>query len=289
MITEVQQTTTTAESGSVPEAAAPDAKAPETPAAPPPPSPTKSFAAAARKEKDLQRKREQLKAAEDALAKQQADLAQKLKEIEERYAKPENPLKALERFGWNYKDATDFALNDGQPTPEQIALATREELAAFKAQQVQEKKAAEEAAAKAKVEAEENTVKAFKGQIADFVKTQSAEYELISLHDAHEMIYDVIEEAYNKTGKVLSIKEGADLLEGYFKELAEKALGTRHFKAASKASPEKQPANPGQEQAQPSRTLSQSTTPTTPTLVRSQRVEDDRMARAMAALERKGA
>jgi hypothetical protein len=270
------------------EAPAPAAPTAPVEGAPPPPEPSKSFTAVARREKGLQRQREELKSKEAAIAAREAQISARIAEIEGKFgSRPENPLKALERFGWSYKDATEFALNDSQPTAEQIARATQEEVSALKREQLEreEKRLAAEAE-RAAAQADE-VITEFKSEIVDFVKTKPDDYELIALHNAHDLVYDVCAAYFEKNKRVLSIQDAANAVEKRLDKLAEKILSSRKIKARLPTAPSadpQQPADAGQVQAQQRRTLNNGMTPNSPTLMSSKSIEDDRMRRAMAAL-----
>ena len=53
------------------------------------------------------------------------------------------------------------------------------------------------------------------------------QYELIQANEANDIIYDVIEEHYNETGRILDIEEAAEAVESYLEEEAEKLLKSR--------------------------------------------------------------
>jgi hypothetical protein len=265
--------------------------APET--APPPPAKPEAiapqFSVLARKEAALQRKREELKAERAALDAEKAE-AQALKE---RYGtKPKSPREALERYGFDYKAATEYELSDGVPTPEGVARATvAEEIAAFRKEQeeLQQKQLQDQLAAQ-QAQAEE-TLSAFKEEIGLFVKGKPTEYELISIFNAENLIYDTVEEYFHKHKKALSIKEAADLVEKYCGEQAELYEKSARYKAKhGQADPAPKPGEgkpniTATREAAQRRTLSNDLTTSTPSLV-SPRVEADRMSRALAALNK---
>jgi len=261
----------------------------------PKPSASKSFAAAARRERAVQRQREEISSARAAVAAEKAAVDAKARELEAKYGgKPGNPLEALKRYGWSYKDATEFALNDSQPTAEQIARAAVSEVESLKAQRQSDVDAAKLAQQQAAERDAQEATQEFQEEIASFVKEKPQDYELINLHNAEATVYAVIEAHFEKTkaaGKprVLSIKEGADLVERYLEKQAERILGTSKIKA--RLSPPGDPKQPqGQAQAQQRRTLSNGMTPSTPALASlpsssaEQTPEQRAMARAIAAL-----
>jgi len=64
----------------------------------------------------------------------------------------------------------------------------------------------------------------FQNEIESFVNSNGEEFELIKANDANDVVYEVIEEHYNETGKILDIKEAAQAVESYLEDEAEKLL-----------------------------------------------------------------
>ena len=62
----------------------------------------------------------------------------------------------------------------------------------------------------------------FKKKIGSFVSQN--EYELINASEANGLVYDVIEEHYNDTGRILDMKEAADAVESYLEDEAMKLM-----------------------------------------------------------------
>lgn len=266
-------------------AEAPVADAPAA-AVPPPEQVSKHFAALAKKEKALFRHQEALKVREAELTAQQARVA----ELEAKYGyKPASPREALERYGFDYKTATDFELNDGAPTPEFIAKQAQEEVKKLREEQTErEKKAAEKAQQQAEQDRAQ-VIEDFKGEIQEFVADKAEEYELIKFHEAYEVVYLTIEQHYTSTGKLLSIPEGANMVEKYLEKKAEELQSLKKIAKTRQGDP---PAPESGFRRQPEftaqrRTLDNTVTSSTPTLMKSPQVEDDRMKRALAALDRR--
>ncbi len=262
---------------------------PEAPAPAATPKPDESlarhFAALSKKEKTLFREREALKAERAAITAERAKIA----ELEAKYgAKPGSPREALERYGFNYRDATEYELNDGQPTAEQIARAAQAEVKAIRDEQA--KRAETEAQeAKARAEADKaEVVEDFRTSIREFVTDKADDYELIKFHEAYDVVYMTIEEHFNRTGKLLSVPEGANLVEKYLEKRMDDLRSTKKFaKTRQGEPPEPQSGTSRQPEPAPRRTLDNTVTSSTPTLIKSPRVEDDRMKRALAALDRR--
>ena len=189
---------------------------------------SRKFAALSRREKEIRAK--------------EAEYDKRIAELEERLGsfgkKPEpepelpieyrlkkDPLRALEDIGLSYDKLTELALNDGKLTPEMQMRLMREEL---------------EGGYKKKFEELENRLlekersdeqrryddiqRGFQNEIEDFVESNADRYELIKANEANDIIYDVIEEHYNDTGRILDIEEAAEAVESYLEEEAEKLL-----------------------------------------------------------------
>ena len=62
------------------------------------------------------------------------------------------------------------------------------------------------------------------GEIKAFVNENSTDFEYVAHNDATDVVYDVIEEHYNETGRILDIKEAVQAVESYLEEEAEKLL-----------------------------------------------------------------
>lgn len=275
----------------IPAAAVPVAEG--TPETPPPAEPkpqeqlARHFAALSKKEKALFRQQEALKAEKAAIAADKARIA----ELEAKYgARPATPKEALERYGYSYRDATEYELNDGAPTAEHLARQAQEEVKKLREEQAaREQRQAEEATKRAQAEREE-VIQEFKGEIQSFVTDKAEEYELIKFHEAYEVVYHTIEEHYARTGKLLSIPEGANMVEKYLEKRMDELSSTKKFaKKRQQGDPPAPESGFGSkpEATAQRRTLDNTVTSSTPTLIKTPRVEEDRMKRALAALDRR--
>lgn len=245
------------------------------------------FAFLAKKESALQKQRADLKAQREAIESQRAEVEKLRQEIQAAQAKKgsyrTNPLALLEDNGMTYKELTDYILNNNSVSTEAQIKAIQEKIEAVERQrdldrQESERKAQEQAQAR-----EAQVIQEFKSEIQSFLKSKAETYELTALYDSADLVYDTVEEYFNKTSKVLSIPEACDLVEKYLEGQVEKSLKTK--KLSSKfQKPETAPAEKPSASA-PKRTISnQAYTASTPSLV-SPKVESDRMSRALAALD----
>jgi len=283
-------------------------KAPKTPSAAPTPAPepektpeekraeladaTNRFRQVAREEARIQAQRRELKAQQAEYEKLRAQVA----EIDKAKAEAKrDPLAFMEKHGLTYDDVTQFVLNDKRPTPSLEVKEVREELESIRAEirereeaAAAERREAEEAAEVARRESYAATINEFKEDLGEFIKGKGEEYELINLWGEHELVYNTIEQYHARTGKILTMKEAADVVEAHLLDTAEKATATKKLLARMSAKKDSE----GQRKAEPAqpRTMTGELTPSTPAYSSdaAARSEKDRMARALRALESGG-
>jgi len=261
------------------EAVVPPAPAPEkppegTPEPPKAPEPPKSdrFARLAKAEQQRVAKEQALKVQESTLAKRQADL-DAWETRRKGYA--QNPLQALMDAFPGMEPVKAFELiaeaakNGGKPGASADTYAVRQELAEFKAQQAKATEEAQKLQAAASEQAAKEAEAAFRDQITEVVDANPDDFELTKLYGQTSLVYATIEEAHQRTGKIMPIKEAAALVEKYLEGEAEKALKTKRIQA--KLAPQ-----PG------TRTLSNDLAQGGSQ--RGPMTEQERMARALAAL-----
>lgn len=269
------EVTTEQPEGAVEEPAKPEASA------------AQRFAFLAKKESALQKQRAEIKAAREAMEAQRVEIERIKQEIEASKAKKgsyrTNPLSLLEENGLTYKELTDYILNNNTVSTEAQIKAIQDRLDEQEKRREQERLEAEKRAEEEARSREAQVIQEFRQEIGSFIKDKSETYELTALYDGADLVYDTVEEYFDKTGKVLSIPEACDLVEKYLESQVEKATKTKKLSSKLQA-----PGNPKLEdkpQAAPTRTISnQRYTSTTPSMV-SPKIENDRMARAMAALD----
>lgn len=219
------------------------------------------FAALSRREKSLREK-------ESAIDAKLAELEQKIaslqapepiapKEPEQlplEYRLKRDPLGTLKELGLSYDELTNLALNDGKLSPEAQLELMRQDMDKKYSGELQQLK--EELKAKEERLEEEKfneTVNNFKGELTNFVNDND-KYELIRANDAVEVIYDVIEQHYSDTGRILSKEEAADQVEEYFEQEVEKLLKLNKLKnkfGAPQVAPQVESPEPRQIQRAP--------------------------------------
>ena len=196
---------------------------------------SRKFAALSRREKEIRAK--------------EAEYDKRIAELEERLGsfgkKPEpepelpieyrlkkDPLRALEDMGLSYDKLTELALNDGKLTPEMQMRLMREELEGDYKKKFEELE--NRLLEKEKSDEQrryDDIQRGFQNEIEDFVESNADRYELIKANEANDIIYDVIEEHYNDTGRILDIEEAAEAVENYLEEEAEKIFRLGKFRS----------------------------------------------------------
>jgi len=185
------------------------------------------FAALSRKEKALRDR-------ESEYESKFEEMERKLAEYEESQREPEvdwesmlrnDPLRALEEAGLGYDKLTELALNDGKLTPDMRLEAMRQELENDYQRKFEELEERLNAKEQSEVESDYDSVQHnFQDQISGVVMSDPDRYELVQASEASSLVYDVIEEHYNETGRVLDIEEAADAVESYLEEEAGKLM-----------------------------------------------------------------
>jgi hypothetical protein len=302
------------------EVKAPDAPKPEEPKAPEaPPKADKvaaAFAGLAKKEKALVEQQRKFSAERAQLAEEKAQATKYIQSLKAEAAKADefhklresarrNPAKVLEMakaLDVDYDDLSAFIMNDRAMTPDQEAKAAveearaearrvSEELAAFKREQQEGMTRAQKAAAERAAKEEASLRDEFYGGAVAFVKQNVADYELILQNGAEAEVPRLIEATFEKTQKVLSVKEAADQIEDYLLGELEKVTSSpkwQRLQAAKNKPVEPTPAPtpaPVTAQKQPTTITNALTAPTKPPKSAPE-TEEQRVARAVAAFKK---
>lgn len=234
------------------EAAAPVAPAPEPVVETPAPQDDPKFAA---KFAALSRREQSIRAKEQAVKEQEAEYrAYK----DEQKLLLENPLEYLQKKGLTFDKLTQLALNDGKKPPEMRVQELEERLEREKLERAE----ADKVAASKAYEAQKQS---FVSEISDFLTQNKEVYELVSvLEEPAELIYNVIEQHYEKNKRVLPVKDAVEMVEKHFeKEVDEKYMGLNKIK--SRLQPKQpEPAAPPARVNAPTLTNTQASTIPTP-------------------------
>jgi hypothetical protein len=232
------------------------------------------FAALARKERQIQKQLSDLKTQQSRLT----SIEQARKEA------AVNPVKALESLGLTYEQITNFILGGNKPTPDLEVKAVRDEVDRLRQEQATRDQAQQEAAKRQAEKEYNDIITDFNGEIKGYIAANKDQYELTSMYQGEEIVYQTIEQHFANSGKIMTIKEASDLVEQYFEGEVRRAQGTKKFQAQPK------PEVKGQSQResvakQSSPTLSNEMTSSAPSLLPA-KTENDRIQRAMAALSK---
>ena len=152
------------------------------------------------------------KAVESKMAEREkaiADREARLKAFED----AKSPMEVLKLKGLTYEDATKSALADGNVPVETEIRQLREQLGQMtEAQKLAEQQRFEQQKSD---EAKQNeaTIASFKEDISSHLKENAARYELIAFEQCESLVYDVIDEHFERTRKAAAAKleeEGKD-------------------------------------------------------------------------------
>ncbi len=224
----------------------------------------------------------------------------KVKEFES--LKETNPLKALELLGLNYQQLTQVALADGNVTPDLKIKKVEDKFDSFLKSQEEEKRQQSEDAQKKLQAQSEATITKFKTEIGDYIKENSSRYELIQFEQSEELVYDVVDEHYNRTllaaqkkaeeegedtssvrGDILTIAQAADKIEAHLEKKYDGARKLSKVQALLAQRQEKKPVvKPQNPLSQMPKTLNNNLSATPAQPRKSFRTDDDRVRDAIA-------
>ena len=185
------------------------------------------FAALSRKEKALRDRESEYESKFEEMERRLAEYEAQSQEpeVDWEHMLRNDPLRALEEAGLGYDKLTELALNDGKLTPDMQLAAMRQELENDYQRKFEELEERLNAKEQSEVESYYDAVQEnFQDQISGVVMSDPDRYELVQASEASGLVYDVIEEHYNETGRVLDIEEAADAVESYLEEEAGKLM-----------------------------------------------------------------
>lgn len=216
------------------------------------------FAALTRKEKELRQREQNYQAEMKRIEAEKAELSKwrsEQKTAEQRLMEKfkANPLKFAEEQGLSFEDLMAMQLNEQNPTPEMLIKRTREELeGAYKKDLEELKNTLRQKEEESEKKQYESTVAGFKSEISDYINANPDSCELITINNKQDLVFDVIQEYYESTGRILSIEEAAKHTEEHLEEEAKKILGAKRFQAQKKVE------EPGSNKAAPTLSNTQS-------------------------------
>lgn len=192
------------------------------------------FAALSRKEKAV---REQ----EAAIEARLAEIEARQKAMDEQYGKYQDldtriknrPMDVLSENGVDFETLAKMVLeNDGKPTPEMEIERLRQDMETKYMKELENlRNELSEKEQKAEEQKYNEVIENYKYELNEFIDTNSENYELIKLNDASDLVYEVIEEHYNETGRILSNNDACEHVENYLLDEAKKHLNVNKIKS----------------------------------------------------------
>ena len=187
---------------------------------------SKQFAALSRKEKALREREKSIQEMEARLKEAEGNQSP-AKEPEPAELGIEEliqskPLEALQKAGFSVDDILQMIAGEGE-IPEHIQKSRKEQALEAKIAELESKldNRFEELEKNAVEKEHAKVVDSFKDELKGFIDSDEA-YEFIRFNEAYDTVYEVIQEHYNETGKLLTEKEAADAVEEHLEEEAMK-------------------------------------------------------------------
>ena len=255
------------------------------------------------REKSALERERSAKAKEAEVEAKISSFAEREKRVQEfENLKNTNPQKALEMLGMSYEDLTRVKMADGQLPPEMQVRRVEEKFDSFIKTQEAAARAQEEDAQKQETKKHAAVIDKFKGEIGTYIKDKSERYELIGFEQTEDLVYDVIDEHYNRTleaalakakesgedtadirGEVMTIAEAADKVEAHLEAKYNKARNLKKVQTLLAPKPVKttleKPLIP---QRQMPQTLNNNFSATQASARKSPLTDDQRVAKAIA-------
>jgi hypothetical protein len=251
----------------------------------------------------IQRERSAIERERTAAAKEHAIAAREAKITEFESLKQTNPLKALELLGLDYSALSQVFMADGNIPPEVQIKKVHEELNSLKKAQEDEKRAQQEASQKQLEQRLAETTANFKNEINSYLSENKARYELIEFEQSQDLVYDVIDENYNRTlqaritqaeaegkdtsglkGDIWTIAQAADKVEQALEQKYDKARNLSKVQAllSPRAVVPPTATKPQLSPRQPQKTLNNTLSATPAAPRKTPRTDEERIAAAIA-------
>jgi hypothetical protein len=271
---------------------------PETPAAPQGTSTTEpqgvqaerkpqaaAFSALAKKEKMIRAEQQKIAAEREQIQKDMEEV-RKFNELKAKARM--NPDEYMKAAGLTYEEYVEWKLNGGKPGPDAQNSMVREEIEKLKKElEDKDNKRLEEQ--RAQLEQQKNEVVAnFVKGINDYLDENKETYELIHMMGYQDAVVSTIDTQFQKTGKILSKEEAAKIVEEFLEGEVER-LTKESKKVQSRVkpvTPEAQAPNPNPQATSAPKTLTNGMVSSSAPSMLPAKTENDRLKRAMAALDR---
>jgi len=215
-----------------------------------------------------------------AISKKEAYLTKREKELKEKETKlsplektiqEKSILKTFENMGLTFEQGMELAIKEleGKKEPD-----VKDQIKALEQRLIAKEKAEEEQRTKATEDQKQAAFKAFVEKTTAEVKAKE-EFELVNKYESYNLVIDVINEYFNKTGEILASDKAALEVEKFLESQAEIYLSTNKYKTKY---PVAQPVK------KDSPTLSNSMTPST-SVPPARETKEQRLARAASMLK----
>jgi hypothetical protein len=168
------------------------------------------FAEVARRNAMLRKQKAQVTA---PLKEKESEIEKMRQELErlKKYEEVNDPMELLKLKGISYEDLITRNLDPESFDTKSELQKMREEFENYKKSVEEEKRTG--------LEKQKESVKAnYLEHLKSFAEKAGEKYEMISTFGAHQDVYDVIEETFNKTGKVITDEEACDLVEQFLEQ-----------------------------------------------------------------------
>jgi hypothetical protein len=151
--------------------------------------------------------------------------AQKLKEYEEtERLREDDPLAYLEKKGLTYDQISRRILdNPIDPTQKELA-EIKKKMQAFEQEKVESLKRNEE-------QKLQESFQSAKRELDNLITSNADKYELITLNESQDLVFQVIHEAHKAHDKWLTFEEAADKVEQHLESKLEKILEAKKVKS----------------------------------------------------------
>lgn len=228
----MSETTSTPAAAPAAETAAPTQTAPAAPEGAAPTT-TETPKAEAPKEERVSSKLARVKSEEARIRKIQEQAEARLKAAEEKEKKlsrlKESPLEVLQELGTSFEDIANAVLKTGEPESEQqkamrVAEEARQEVERLRREREEE------------IERIQNlqlqrAVEDFRFRISDTIKKNTDKFELVAAYEADNLVYDIVQEYFNKHNEILDPEKAAELAESFLEKRVERLVKTKKIQS----------------------------------------------------------
>lgn len=133
-----------------------------------------------------------------------------------------NPLEIMEKFGLTYDELTDYVIS-GKHSKDPSVRALEEKIAKMEAE-------SREREEKTKKEIEQSQIAALNENIKATCLKASDQFDLVNTWGAYNLVYNVMQEHYNKTQEVLEIDKAAEKVEAYLEKESQKYQSSKKLR-----------------------------------------------------------